>query len=324
MSDIFIPKTSLKPVEYPIFLKYIRAIHDAFWTVHHYNFTKDIQDFKVSLTDVEREIIKRTMLAISTIEAKVKDFYGISIPQRFPKPEIQKMGSVFSDNEVRHEMAYSHLLEILGLNDAFEEIIKVPEISDRLGYLGKYKEWQNANKDSNFLKSLILFAVFIEGTSLMTQFIIMQSFKNYKNELIAINNVVQATSKEEVLHTLAAFDLINILRKEHPELFTEETEELVYTWTKKAYKAETKILDWIFEHGELDFLPKSILDDYLKHRLDWCITQIGYNPIFGAPALPPELEWFDVSLHSGRQNDFFNDRPTDYHLGNSYTEEDIF
>jgi ribonucleoside-diphosphate reductase beta chain len=324
MSDIFAPRTTIEPEEYTIFKKYVDAINDAYWTVKHYNFTKDIQDFRVELNEIEREAIKRTMLAISTIEVKAKTFYGVNVTLRFPKPELQDLGATFAESEVRHQRAYSHLLKLLCLNQDFEEIEKIPVIANRLKYLGKYKEWQNSNKDSNFIKSLILFAIFIEGTSLMTQFIIMQSFKNYKNQLVGINNVVHATNKEEVLHTLAAFDIINILRNEHPEMFTDETEELVHTWTKKAYLAESEMLNWIFENGELDFLPKSVLDEYIKHRLDWCITQIGYKPVFGNISIPSELEWFDVGLNSSRQNDFFNDRPTDYHLGNSYTEEDLF
>lgn len=649
-TDIFSPRTSLKPFEYPQFEKFIKAINHSFWTVDEYNFQQDIQDFKVNLSDVEREIIKRTMLAISTIEVKVKNFYGISVPLRFPKPEIQALGSTFSENEVRHELAYSHLLELLGFNEAFKEVETVPAIADRLKYLGKYKEWQNANKDENFLKSLILFALFIEGTSLMSQFVIMQSFKQYKNLLKGIDTVVNATSREECyisgtevltpsgwhlienmsvgddifqynedgtfeltkvqhttssqfegdllrfstigrecivtpghdmihftasgrmkktraedmkfnnrkavpiggqlhetqqgrdltfeerlriaiqadgtnlywvnvdgeklnrgkeggythslrlskqrkqkrlewilnnlnydwkkrstnyenkpneleyqirynhdvdykkfdewvdltsvdlrwckqfidellewdgyqdedhtgycstvksnidvaqviailagyftniiegkeserkshykncyrlsimkdrnlrplshsikkneysyegtvhcvtvpsgvimtrhndqtfiagncLHAQAAFEIINILRKEHLELFTDEVEGLVYGQTEKAFVAERKVMDWIFEKGELEFLSREVLEQFLQHRYDFCLTSIGFDAMFDVDRVP-ELEWFEVSLKTSKANDFFNTRSVDYARSNkSFEASELF
>jgi ribonucleoside-diphosphate reductase beta chain len=42
-----------------------------------------------------------------------------------PKPEIGAVGFTFAESEVRHMDAYSHLLEILGLNEEFEKITEV-------------------------------------------------------------------------------------------------------------------------------------------------------------------------------------------------------
>ena len=39
-----------------------------------------------------------------------------------PKPEIGAVGFTFAESEVRHMDAYSHLLEILGLNNEFQKI----------------------------------------------------------------------------------------------------------------------------------------------------------------------------------------------------------
>jgi len=90
------------------------------------NFTQDIQDFKVTLTDHERGVIKRAMLAISQIEVNVKTFWS-NLYNRMPKPEIGIVGASFGESEGRHLLAYSKLLEVLGLNDAFDGLLDVPE-----------------------------------------------------------------------------------------------------------------------------------------------------------------------------------------------------
>ena len=120
-SDIFEKRINLKPYEYPHLYEYVPAIRHSYWIHTEFNFTSDIQDFKSRLTDTERSAIKNTMLAISQIEVAVKSFWG-DLYHRIPKPEIGSVGSTFAESEVRHADAYSHLLEVLGLNSEFKEL----------------------------------------------------------------------------------------------------------------------------------------------------------------------------------------------------------
>ena len=186
-------RKNLKPFEYPELYKYVDAIRASYWIHTEFSFTSDIQDFKSELSESEREIIKRTMLAIAQIEVSVKTFWG-ELHKHIPKPEVASVGFTFADSEVRHLDAYSNLLELLGLNKEFENIDKIPAIIDRMDYLDK------AKSTKTFANNLILFSLFIEHISLFSQFLIMLSFSKHKNLLKGISNVVEATSKEEDLH----------------------------------------------------------------------------------------------------------------------------
>ena len=132
--NIFEKRLNLKPYEYPELYEYVPAIRHSYWIHTEFNFTSDIQDFKTKLNDTERSAIKNTMLAISQIEVAVKSFWG-DVYHRIPKPEVGSVGATFAESEVRHADAYSHLLEILGLNAEFEEIKKNPVIMKRVRYL---------------------------------------------------------------------------------------------------------------------------------------------------------------------------------------------
>ena len=116
--SIFDKRVNLKPYEYPELIGYADSISKSYWIVDEFNFTQDIQDFKSTLDDYEKEVIKRAMLAISQIEVNVKTFWA-NLYNRMPKPEVGIVGASFSDSEQRHLQAYSKLLEILGLNDSF-------------------------------------------------------------------------------------------------------------------------------------------------------------------------------------------------------------
>src|SRR5690606_36811228 len=101
------------------------------WIHTEFNYTSNIQDFRSRLTPIEKNAIKSAMLAISQIEVAVKTFWG-DIHHRMPKPEVGSVGATFAESEVRHHDAYSHLLEILGLNNEFENLKKKPLIMRRV------------------------------------------------------------------------------------------------------------------------------------------------------------------------------------------------
>ena len=106
--DIFSKRVNLKPYEYPELYEYVSAIRHSYWVHTEFNFVKDIQDFKVEVSEKEKSAIKNSMLAIAQIEVAVKSFWG-DIYKKMPKPEIGAVGATFAESEVRHTDAYSHL-----------------------------------------------------------------------------------------------------------------------------------------------------------------------------------------------------------------------
>ena len=53
MSNIFKPRINILPYEYPQLLAYKDAIRHSYWIDTEFNFTEDIQDFKVTISSEE-------------------------------------------------------------------------------------------------------------------------------------------------------------------------------------------------------------------------------------------------------------------------------
>ena len=324
-TDIFEKRINLKPYEYPHLYEYVPAIRHSYWIHSEFNFTSDIQDFKIQLTDSERSAIKNTMLAISQIEVAVKSFWG-DIYHRIPKPEIGSVGSTFAESEVRHADAYSHLLEILGLNSEFKELKKKPAIMKRVRYLETALKNSKSDDNREYAESILLFSLFIEHVSLFSQFLIIMAFNKHKNMLKGISNVVEATSKEEQIHGDFGIDLIKILQKENPEWFTKNYHQSIQKMCKEAFEAESEVVDWIFENGELDFLPKAVVNEFLKNRFNNSLESIGVDKIFDVDqSLVSETEWFDDEIIGTKHGDFFVKRSINYSKKTqSITSDDLF
>lgn len=323
--SIFLPRVNILPYEYPSLLSYKDAIRHSYWLHTEFNFTTDIDDYKTKISSSEREVIKRTMLAISQIEVNVKTFWA-DMYKRMPISEIGDVGMTFAESEVRHKDAYSHLLTILGLQDEFQSVVEIPAIKDRINYLVKYLDGTKSKENKMYTKSVLLFSLFIEHVSLFSQFLIMMSFNKEKNLFKGISNVVEATSKEEDIHGNFGSEIINIIKQENPEWFDEDFQNLIYSACEKAYKAENKILDWIFENGELDFISKYTIQEFIKNRFNNSLNKIGMKSLFHIDlAELKKTHWFDVEITSTKEGDFFYKKSIDYSKKQkSITSEDLF
>ncbi len=310
--DIFKRRLNLKPYEYPQLIEYKEAIQHSYWLHTEFNYTSDIQDFKVNVSEAERNAIKNTMLAIAQVEVAVKTFWG-DLYHRLPKPEIGAVGSTFAESEVRHHDAYSHLLEILGLNSEFERIEEIPALYQRVKYLSDSVTLARTGSDKDYALSILLFSLFIEHVSLFSQFLIIMSFNKYRNVFKGISNVIEATSKEEQIHGLFGIELINIIREEKPEWFDDKLEQRVYDACLEAYRSEEIVIDWIYEQGNLDFLPRIVVKEFVKNRLNNSLKSIGYDALFTVNEdLVEQTDWFDDEIVATKHVDFFVKRSVNY------------
>jgi len=324
-TNIFEKRINLKPYEYPALNDYVDAIRHSYWIHSEFNFTSDIQDFKTRLTITEQNAIKNTMLAISQIEVAVKGFWG-DLYNKMPKPEIGSVGATFAESEVRHHDAYSHLLEILGLNNEFKHLKKKPVIMRRVQYLETALKNAKSEDNKEFSESILLFSLFIEHVSLFSQFLIIMAFNKHKNMLKGVSNVVEATSKEEQIHGDFGIDIIKIIKEENPTWFDQEHATQIQNLCKEAFSSESDIIDWIFEAGELEFLPKDVIKEFIKNRFNNSLESIGIEKVFNInEKLVLETEWFDDEIIGTKHGDFFVKRSINYSKRTkSITSDDLF
>jgi ribonucleoside-diphosphate reductase beta chain len=323
--SIFDKRVAFKPFEYPEILKYKDAIRHSYWIHTEWNFTSDVQDFNTKLNTKEKNAIKNTLLAIAQIEVSVKKFWS-KLGDQFPKSEFDQVGMTFAESEVRHSDAYSHLLEVLSLNDDFVVLLENPVIQGRIDYLSKYLKNASSDNKQLYTLTLTLFSLFTENVSLFSQFAVIKAFNKHKNMLKDIDNVVQATQKEEVVHGLLGIYIINKVKEEYPEWFDQDFYKKIERASRKAYDAEVKVIDWIFEEGELEFIQKETLYEFIKYRFNESIQMIGGEKIFEVDETKlADIEWFMEEIYAQTHTDFFYKKPTTYSKKTkSITSNDLF
>jgi ribonucleoside-diphosphate reductase beta chain len=319
------PRATLKPVEYPEFLAYRDAIRHSYWLHTEYNLTEDVQDYHTGVTPHERQAMTRTLLAIAQVEVAVKTFWG-DLYRRFPKPEVGAVGFTFAESEVRHQDAYAHLLDLLGLNQAFATLPQTPALGARLAVLDHHLRPNLEGDLRDYALCVALFSAFVEHVSLFGQFLILKVFNRVSGRFKGVANIVEATSKEEQIHGLFGYKLLETLRREQPGWFDRDFSDRLKAACRDAYAAERSILRWICEGGELSVLPLAQLDAFIQARFNGALAALGETPLWHPdPALLAPTRWFEEELIGTKHVDFFYKRPTTYaKKTRSITADDLF
>lgn len=322
---IFEEQISRKPDHYPWAEEFIEAMHNGFWTDKEFSFTSDVQDFSVNLNDTEREMIIRTLSAIGQIEVAVKKFWS-KLGDNLPHPSLTDLGYVMANVEVIHNNAYERLLKVLGLEDVFEQNLKLDFIEGRVNYLRKYTHRFYKDSKKQYVYALILFTLFVENVSLFSQFYVINWFNRYRNVLKDTGQQVKYTRNEENIHALAGIKIINTIREEHPELFDDGLEEKILEESHAAFKAESQIVDWMVNGYNEKGISSPILKEFIKNRINESLEQIGFKKAFDVDKqLLVNTIWFEEELLGNNATDFFHTRPVEYAKNSqTFDADDLF
>lgn len=315
---IFDKRINYKPFEYPEVMQFVDSMNSSFWVHKEIDFTADVQDFKANLTELEQEIVRRSLLSISQVEIGVKLFWG-DLYRHFPKPEFNNLGATFAECEVRHGEAYARLLEVLGFNKDFENLLEVPVFQKKLELIEN-----SLYADHDIISKLLFFTIVIENSSLFSQFANILSFTRFKGYLKNTSNIIAWTSIDEQNHADAGVYLLNKLESEGH--LNQAIKDRMRDEVKQYIEYEAELLDWIYENGELDFFTKEDMMNFMKFRVDESLRKIGIEKIFNISLEEYRpMQWFDEDVFANELDDFFAKRPTAYTKHDkSIHAEDLF
>ncbi|WP_353301108.1 ribonucleotide-diphosphate reductase subunit beta [Thermus thermophilus] len=321
------PRLHYRPYEYPGLLRFRDAIRHSYWVHTEFSFQSDLQDHALA-DEKERSLVERALLAIAQVELAVKLFWA-RVYDRFPKPEIAEVGMTFAESEVRHANAYAHLLELLGLEDAFQRALEeATPLKERAQALEAVLSLSRGPKGDlrEYALALLLFSAFTEHVSLFSQFYVLMALNRRGNRYKGISNAIEATSKEENVHGLFGVELLRLLRTEHPEALGEEFQEESLRLAQKLFRAEENLLDWLFAMGEPSLVGHGETLEFLKGRFNEVLALHGLPEAFPVDrARLRDTEWFTLELLADKEVDFFNKRSVAYaRRVQSFAPEELF
>lgn len=306
-----------RPFEYETAYDFYRKQQLVHWIKDEIKIAEDLANWNVDLTNTEREVVGGILRGFTQIETTVGDYWR-KVPQWFPKPEIAMMCSTFSYFEAIHADAYALINESLGLDD-FTAFLYDEDTKQKLDYFVDIPE-QSTLEDK--AKSLAIFSAFAEGCLLFSSFAVLLSFQR-ENLMKGVGQIVSFSIRDESTHSEGGCWLFNQLCEENVGL-REQIHGDIVTAAKTCYQLEKKFIDNLFNDNSIRTLNPFDLKQFIKHRINMKLNEIGYDSIFDVDIDSiGRMSWFD-SLSGGREfSDFFSSRASEYSQ-KSYNANDLF
>ena len=307
-----------KPFEYPQAYDYWLKQQQAHWLHTEVPMANDVSDWKSNMKPHEKNVVGQILKGFAQTETVVNDYWSTLVTKWFRKPEVIMMGTTLGSSETIHAEAYSLLNEQLGLDD-FSEFLEDEATMAKIESLMNVRDHHDGSANwHERAKSLAIFSAFTEGVNLFSSFAVLLSFK-MRNKLKGVGQIVEWSVRDESLHSNAGCWLFRTLMEEHPKFKTKKLVKEIEEAGRLAMKLEFNFIDKVFELGDLENLTKNELKNFIKHRINTKMSDLGLDPIVPSADIDKgalkTMKWFDAVIAGKQHTDFFASRVTNYSKG---------
>ena len=283
---------TLRPMRYPVFYEMYRDAIKNTWTVDEIDFSDDLVDLDRKLLPPEKHLVNRLVAFFATGDSIVSNNLVLNLYQHINAPEARMYLSRQLYEEALHVQFYLTLLDnyipdMAEREAAFAAIHNIESIRKKgdfcfkwMGSVDNLGELDSDEKRRAFLLNLICFAACIEGLFFFGAFayVYFLRSKGLLNGLAAGTNWV---FRDESCHMNFAFEVINTVRAEQPELFDDRLAEQITEMISEAVECELQFAEDLLSQG-VSGMSTADTREYLQFVGDQRLAQLGLRPKYGS------------------------------------------
>lgn len=318
-------KKTTYTIDYPAAIEFAEQQEDIFWMAGEIEMEKDLHDLHNSLTEQELHGVTTVLRLFTLYELHVGNEYWLDyVRKKFQRPEIQRMASLFGMMELNvHAPFYDRLNEVMGLktDEFYSSYEHDPLLKARMDWI----ESQFKGDDPLFTTAV---GSITEGAILYSNFAFLKHFQaEGKNKLVNMTAGINFSVRDENLHSLAGAWLYSTIKEEMLEQAGRSVQENIALTShihrverdirrvcEEVLEHESRIIDMIFEKGDIVGITAHQMKQFIKSRLNLCLAQLDIEPIWEID-YDPISKWFYKNINSGQLHDFFHKQ------GNNYTRD---
>ncbi len=283
---------TLRPMRYPRFYDMYRAAIKNTWTVEEIDFQIDLGHLRQRMTGAERHLIERLVAFFATGDSIVSNNLVISLYRHINAPEARMYLSRQLYEEALHIQFYLTLLDNYVPDpqrraEAFDAIQNIPSIRRKAEFCQRWidevfslEKIQSQDDKRKFLLNLTCFATCIEGLFFFGAFAYVY-FLRSRGLLPGLAAGTNWVFRDESAHMAFAFNVIETVRREEPELFDDEWALQVRTMIEDAVECETLFAEDVLSGGVVG-LTRVEMRQYLEYVADQRFAMLGLPPSYGA------------------------------------------
>ena len=273
------------------------------------------------LTEDERKIVEVNLGFFSTADSLVANNLVLAVYRHITNPECRQYLLRQAFEEAIHTHAYTYCVQSLGLDESkiFNMYREIPAVATKAEWALPFTQslgdpnFRTGSSENNqrLLRDLIAFYVVFEGIFFYVGFTQILSMGR-RNKLTGVAQQFQYILRDESMHMNFGIDVINQIKLENPELWTEEFQSEMIELIKTGVDLETRYAYYTMPKPILG-MNANLFEEYIKFIANRRFVQIGLPEQY--PGAKNPFEWMSEIMDLKKEKNFFETRVTEYKVG---------
>ncbi|KZX56811.1 ribonucleotide-diphosphate reductase subunit beta [Halioglobus sp. HI00S01] len=293
------------------------------WMPQEINMTADVATWKSAdgLTEDERRIVMRSLGYFSTADSLVANNLVLAIYRLITNPECRQYLLRQAFEEAIHTHAYQYCIESLGMDEGeiFNMYREVPSVAAKASWSLSHTHSLSdptfttgtLETDQELLRNLIGFYAVTEGIFFYCGFTQILSMGR-RNKMTGVAEQFQYILRDESMHLNFGIDVINQIKLENPQLWSESFQDEVVQMILEGTELEIQYARDTMPRGVLG-MNAAIMEEYLHFIANRRLSQLGLPEQFVGAQNP--FPWMSEIMDLRKEKNFFETRVIEYQTG---------
>lgn len=312
----------LYPMKHKFAWEYYNNANANHWLPTEISMQLDIEQWKspTALTPDERHAFETILGFFTTADSIAANNIVIGFYKHVTSPEIRMYLLRQAYEEAIHTHAYQYIVESLGMDESkiFNMYRNVDALYDKEAFILSFNEGVfdpnfktgTFEADQKFLENWAVFSLILEGIFFYSSFAVMFGFQR-QNKLTGSAEQIQYIMRDESMHLNFGLEIINAIREENPELWTQKFQDRIIELVHQAVKLEYTYARDVFPTGIFG-LNADGFKEYIQYIADRRLERVGLPAQFHSQNPFP---WMSEAIDLAKKKNFFETRVTEYKTG---------
>ncbi|MBW6488978.1 ribonucleotide-diphosphate reductase subunit beta [Sulfurimonas sp.] len=290
------------------------------WFPKEVDMTRDVSDYK-QITQTEKDAYDKALSQLIFMDSLQTNNIMDNINPYVTSPEINLILVRQAFEEALHSQSYAVMVDSISANskeiyDLWRKDMMLKNKNDAIAAV--YEELSKNPTEHNFVKACFANQI-LEGIYFYSGFTYIYTLAR-SGKMLGSAQMIRFIQRDEVTHLVLFQNLINSLRKERPDLFTEQLKSEVVAMFKQAVKLES---DWgkYITGGQILGLTDAILEQYIQYLADDRLASVGFPKLYN---VTNPIKWVDdFSKFNDQKTNFFEGTVANYSKGSLSFDDDF-
>ncbi|WP_254864351.1 ribonucleotide-diphosphate reductase subunit beta [Halovivax gelatinilyticus] len=309
------------PIEYDWAREYYVAGVANNWTPEEIPMGDDVTQWRGdALTDAERQLVEWNLGFFSTAESLTANNLVLAVYDHVTAPECRQYLLRQAYEEAIHTDTFIYCCDSLGFEPEYLYGMydRIPSIAEKDEFVVDMTRVVDSPDFSiqtdedvlDFLRDLVGFYVVMEGIFFYAGFAMMLGLKR-RNRMVGIGQQFEYILRDESLHVGFGVELIDGIRVEHPDAWTDAFEREVIDLLTEAVELEKIYAREACPEDVLGMSSEQFCE-YVEHVADRRLRQLGLPTQYGTDNPFP---WMTEQVDLNKEKNFFETQVTEYQSG---------